>query len=234
MLQAEGIAGEEKACHAESRKPFLYIGGLRGVAEERWEVEKAVGIGCAGLGTHGPAGFGGDEDEVFRGPGGGAGGEVEAVAEFGQEGRLPMDQERQGMLGAASECGDHADQSVEAARMRLALWKGAIGHGAGGGQDRERQRVIQGERGRGMHHFAREAAELVREPRHPAHFDKIARLPERRLPARGAALGEAGMAAMGFGQHGDHGAALAMRAGSQDDGGGVPFSGHGYELRGLE
>jgi hypothetical protein len=95
--------------------------------------------------------------------------------------------------------------------MRLALRQRGLGHCRGGAQQREGERILHRQRGGGVHHLARQRAELVGQPRHPFRLDQVARLPDRRLRARRATLRQTGVPAMRFGQQGDDRARLAMR-----------------------
>ena len=150
--------------------------------------------------------------------------EVEAVAEFGQQVGFPAHVVRQQGRGALGpQAGDEGDEAVEGAGVRLAVRQRALGHGAGGEEEGEGERVVHGQGGGGVDQFAREGAELVGEAGDPAGLHEVAGLPDRGLGAGGAAAGEAGVAAVGLGEQRDHGAAFAERAGVQDDGGGLPF-----------
>src|SRR5215207_4115903 len=103
------------AREAQSRKPFGGAGRGRLAAEkEGRQGQEAVGPGGGGGAGHGAAGFGGDVGQVLPAAGEGAAGEVEAVAEFGQQGGFPAEVIRQQGGGAlCSQAGDEGDKAVE-------------------------------------------------------------------------------------------------------------------------
>ena len=110
------------------------------------------------------------------------GGEVEAVAEFGEEVGLPADQGfERGRVGG--EVGDEADDAAENDGVRLALGQGTLGDGAGAGEDGEVKRIVHGEGGAGVDEFGGKGAELVGEAGDPAGLDEVAGEPERGLAA---------------------------------------------------
>ena len=73
-----------------------------------------------------------------------------------------------------------------------------------------------------MHQFRAEAAELVGQPRDPAHLHQVARLPDRGAAACRAATRQAAMRAMFLRHHRGDGVAFAVRACIEHDSGCIP------------
>ena len=74
----------------------------------------------------------------------------------------------------------------------------------------------------GMHQFRAEAAELLRQPRDPAHLHEVAGLPDRRAASRRAAARQAAMRAMLRRHHRGDGVAFAVRSCIEHDCGCIP------------
>src|ERR671916_1675376 len=135
---------------AQSCKPFGGLGRRLRAEEEGRQGQQPVGVGGGGGAGGGAAGLGRDVGQVLPAAGDGTAGEVEAVAELGQQLRFPAHVVRQQGFGAlAPEAGDEGDETVEGAGVRLAVRQRALDHGAGGGQEGGGGRVLPGQGGGG-------------------------------------------------------------------------------------
>ena len=110
-----------------SRSPSRQSAGVGFVAahQERRQAQQARCPDAGARRGDGAAGLRRDEGEARRLAGDRAAGQIEAVAEIGEQHRLPADQVAQHRL-ALRQMGDQVQQAVEHARMRLTFRQGAL------------------------------------------------------------------------------------------------------------
>ncbi len=222
---AEDVAGEEMAGEAQALGEVLGRGRGAVPGKEGRQRQEAFAPEACAFFADGAAGFGGDEAEVFAGAGNGAGGEIEPVAEMGEEAALPANEVGDGL--GLGDVGDKVQQAAKYGFLRLAFRQRAFGDGAGGGEQGEGKRGLHGKCRAGVDQFGGKAAELVGQAGDPAGFDQVAGLPYVGAGAGGAAAGQATIEAMVFGEDGGECVALAEGGGVDDDAGGLPFDAHG-------
>lgn len=198
---------EEMAREAKARADVAgRKAGLGGEQEGR-ERQEPVHVGLAGLAADRAPGARADVDEVVDGARGRALGEVEAEAQVLQEARLEAHEDRRPDIRVREGLAQ-GFEGEESPWMWLALGERPGGHGGGGGEPREGQRIVEQGRGPLAHGLEAGRAELFGHPGAVAGGHPAAGLEHGLQPPRGAAGDVGGVAAMTGREQIDDGAGL--------------------------
>ncbi len=211
MLVAERVSLQEMAGQPQRIPPFRVVAARLGVTQEGGQSQQPLAPNPDGGLGHRPAGAGRDVMQVVRGARYGALGDVESIAEIGEQGHLPTRQIAGGR-NAGSGAGQQTQQSEEHARMPLSLRQRASRHSTGGAQKRERPGLRHSGSGGRLNDFAGDTAELVRQTSDPPQVKQVARLPACGASPRRPTPRKTAMDAMFLSENGDDQVALAIGA----------------------
>lgn len=185
--------------------------------EEARKGQQAVLETLARFAAHSPSGAWTDIDEVVDDAGGGAFAEIEAEAQLLQEAGLEAHEDGRPDLGGG-EGGAQRLEGQEGPGVWLPLRQGARGDRRGGGDARERQRILEERSWTFAHGLQAGAAQLALGAGPEAHDPAGAGLQQGLEASRVPAGDMGGVLAVPGGQELDDGAALAVGAGGEHEG----------------